>query len=202
MMYEDIDGDGKITAFGDDGQSGDLVYLGNRLPRYTYSSSIDLSYRNVDFNLFWQGVGQRNAVRTGDFIAPFQRHWFQPLAYFHNKTWTPDRPDATFPRVVVGSQGWSDVFGWNYRYSDAPHRMLNTAYLRLKLVTLAWRLPQSFCNSLKLESVRIYTSGQDLLTFAKSTWGGSFDPEEDWQRTDPYTYLFNKTVSFGIDVTF
>ena len=38
--------------------------------------------------------------------------------------------------------------------------------------------------------------------FAKGTWGGTFDPEEGWLRTDTETYPFHKTVSFGIDVKF
>jgi TonB-linked SusC/RagA family outer membrane protein len=202
MMYRDIDGDGKITAFGDDGNSGDLVYLGNRLPRYTYSSNIDLSYKNIDLNIFLQGVGKREVIRTGDFVAPFWVYWYQPLAYFHGKTWTTDRPDAEFPRVIRGSQGWDDIRNWNYRYSDAPHRLINTAYMRVKLITLAYRLPQSFCSRLKLQSVRIYASGQDLFTFANGTWDGAYDPEEGWNRTDEGTFPFNKTVSFGIDVKF
>jgi TonB-linked SusC/RagA family outer membrane protein len=202
LMYRDIDGDGKITAFGDDGKSGDMVYLGNRLPRYTYSSTIDLSYKNVEFNVFLQGVGKRNVIRTGDFIAPFSYYWFQPMSYFHDKTWTTDRPDAEFPRVIMGSQGWDDIKSWDYRYSNASHRLISTAYMRVKLITLAYRLPQSFCDNLKLQSVRIYASGQDMFTFASGTWGGSYDPEEGWNRTDEQTYPFNKTISFGIDVKF
>jgi TonB-linked SusC/RagA family outer membrane protein len=203
MMYRDLDGDGKITAFGDDGNSGDMVYLGNRLPRYTYSSNIDLSYKNVDFSLFLQGVGKRNVMRDGDFATPFNRNWFQPLAYFHEKTWTSARPDAEFPRMVQGDRGWDDIRDWNYRRaSDAPYRLMSTAYLRAKLITLAYRLPQPFCRKIKLQNARIYLSGEDVFTFAAGTWGGSFDPEEGWQRADEQTFPFNKTFSIGIDITF
>jgi hypothetical protein len=202
MAYKDIDGDGKITAFGDDGMSGDLVYIGNRLPRYTYSSNIDLTYKNVDFNIMLQGVGKRNVVRTGEHQGPFYRSYYPTLDYFYGRTWTAERPDAEFPRVIVGRQGWDDIFNWNYRYSDAPHRLISTAYLRFKLITLAYRLPQSVVNTLKLGSIRIYCSAQDLFTIADGTWGGNFDPEEGWQSTDDRTYPFNSTVSFGIDVKF
>jgi hypothetical protein len=202
MMYRDIDGDGKITAFGDDGQSGDLVYLGNRLPRYTYSSSIDLSYRNLDLNIFLQGVGKRNVVRTGDFQSPFQARWYPPMDYFYGRTWTTERPDAEFPRILQGSQGWDEERNWDYRYSDAPHRLIDASYLRVKLITLAYRLPQSWCNAVKLQSIRVYASGQDLFTFSKGTWGGSYDPEEGWQETGNTTYPFTKIMSVGIDVKF
>ena len=51
--YKDIDGDGKITAFGDpaSGTKGDMKYLGDTNPRYTYSSNIKLSYKNFDFSM-------------------------------------------------------------------------------------------------------------------------------------------------------
>jgi TonB-linked SusC/RagA family outer membrane protein len=202
MMYSDIDGDGKITAFGDDGQSGDLVYVGNRLPRYTYSSNIDLSYRNLDLNIFLQGVGKRNVVRTGDFQSPFQARWYPPMEYFYGRTWTAERPDAEFPRILQGSQGWDTERNWDYRYSDAPHRLIDVSYLRIKFITLAYRLPQSWCNAIKMQSIRVYASGQDLFTFSKGTWGGSYDPEEGWQETGNTTYPFTKIISFGIDVKF
>ena len=202
MMYRDVDGDGQITAFGADGESGDLVYIGNRMPRYTYSSNINLSYKNIDFTLFLQGVGKRNVVRTGDFQSPFRYYWFQPLAYYYEKTWTVDRPNAEIPRIIEGSRGMDAVYNWNYRYSDAPHRLIDASYLRIKVITLAYRVPQSVCNNLKIQSIRVYASGEDLFTFAKGTWGGTFDPEEGWQNTDAFTFPFNKTISFGIDVKF
>jgi len=214
MMYEDIDGDGRITAFGDDGQSGDMVYLGNRLPRYTYSSNIDLSYKNLSFSAFLQGVGKRNTVRIGNFYAPFTEVWWQPLAYFHNKTWTADNPTAEHPRIIPRSQGFNDVQSWNYRYSDSPHRMLNTAYMRVKLITLAYNVPQSWCDKIKIGSLRVYASGQDLFTFAKGTWEGTYDPEDGW-LTDVHSgggqqgsggsdivYPFCKVISFGLDIKF
>lgn len=202
MMYRDLDGDGQITAFGADGKSGDMTYLGNFLPRYTYSSRIDLSYKNIDFNVFLQGVGKRFVVRSSEWRAPFWSYWFQPLEYHYEKTWTPERPNAEIPRIIQGGRGWDDVRNWNYRTSDAPHRFTNVAYLRVKMVSLAYRLPQSFCNTMKVQSVRLYASGQDLLTFCKGTWGNTFDPEEGWQYTDEQTYPFYKSVTFGIDVKF
>ena len=207
MMYRDIDGDGKITAFGDDGNSGDLIYLGNRLPRYTYSSNLDLSYKNFDFSIFLQGVGKRNAVRVGNFYAPFTEVWWQPLAYFHEKTWTAERPDAEHPRIIPGSQGFNEVRNWNYRYSNSSHRLLSTAYMRVKLMTLAYNVPQTWCSKMSVGSLRLYVSGQDLFTFAKGTWGGAYDPEDGWlSDVNPggsdITYPFCKVISFGLDIKF
>ncbi len=202
VMYKDLDGDGKITAFGDpaSGTKGDMTYLGNLLPRYIFSSNINLSYKGIDLGMFWQGIGKRQGIRTGEFSYPFPAVWMQPLEYFYGKNWTPENTNAEFPRIVPGFVGYDDVRGWNWRYSSM--RMNNLAYLRLKVITLGYNLPQAVVKKAKLQNVRIYVSGQDLLTFSKGTWNKSFDPEETWERSDEQTYPFNKVVSFGIDIKF
>lgn len=202
VMYSDVDGDGKITAFGDPalGSEGDLVYLGNMLPRYTYSSNINMSFKRFDLSVFLQGVGKREAMRTGDFAQPFYYVWHQPLEYFHGKNWTPENQDAQYPRIVPGGLGFDQLKDWNWRASSM--RMNNLAYLRVKVLTVAYNLPQSLCNRLKMESMRVYLSGQDLFTIFKGSWNNSFDPEENWERTDEQTYPFSKVLSLGVDIKF
>jgi TonB-linked SusC/RagA family outer membrane protein len=203
MMYRDVDGDGKITAFGDPllGTQGDMVYLGNLMPRYTYSSNINLSYKNFDLSIFLQGVGKRQGVRTGEFAAPFAVWFYQPLEYFYGKTWSADRPDAPYPQIIPGNKGADELLNWDWR-RVSERRIVNLAYLRAKVLTLAYNLPETSCRKLKMQHVRIYVSGQDLFTFSKGTWGRSFDPEETWERSDEQTYPFTKVISAGLDVKF
>lgn len=202
VMFTDVDGDGKITAFGDPskGKQGDMVYLGNLLPRYTYSSNINLSYKGFDLGIFLQGIGQRQGVRTGEFAYNFTWVWMQPLEYFYGKNWTPDNPDARYPRIIPGSVGYDEVQNWNWRYSSM--RMNNLAYLKVKLLTLAYNLPKTLVHKAKMQSVRVYVSGQDLFTFSKDMWNNSFNPEETWERSDEQTYPFNSVISFGMDIKF
>lgn len=202
VMFADVDGDGAITAFGDQskGSTGDLVYLGNLLPRYTYSANIDLNYKGIGLSLFFQGVGQRKGMRDGDFNKPMNWVWFQPLQYFYGKTWTPKNTDAQYPRIIPGSLGMDGVRDWDWRPSAM--RMDNLAYLRLKVITVSYDFPASLYSKLKMQSARIYASGQDLFTFAKGTWKKSYDPEETWGRSDEQTYPFSKVISVGLDIRF
>lgn len=202
VMYKDVDGDGKITAFGDAGKGtkGDMVYLGNLVPRYVYSSNISLSYKGFDLSIFLQGIGKRQGIRTGEFSYPFPSVWMQPLEYFYGKNWTPDNPDARYPRIIPGAVGFDGIRDWNWRYSSM--RMNNLAYLRLKVLTLAYNLPQTLVHKAKMQNIRVYVTGQDLLTFSKDTWNRSFDPEETWERSDEQTYPFNSVISFGLDIKF
>lgn len=202
VMFRDVDGDGKITAFGDPakGSKGDMVYLGNLLPRYVYSSNINLSYKGFDLGIFLQGIGKRNGIRTGEFAYPFTSVWMQPLEYFYGKNWTPENPDAPFPRIVPGAVGYDEIRNWNWRYSSM--RMNNLAYLRLKVLTLAYNIPQTLVQKARMQNVRVYVSGQDLFTISKDTWNNSFNPEETWERSDEQTYPFSRVISVGLDIKF
>ena len=203
VMYKDIDGDGKISAFGDPalGTSGDMVYLGNLMPRYTYSSNINLSYKNFELGAILQGVGYRQGVRTGEFAAPFNSWWYQPLEYFYGKTWSADRTDAPYPRIIPGGKGYDELRNWNWtRVSERS--IVDLAYMRVKVLTISYNLPETICSKLQMQNIRIYASGQDLFTFSKDTWGKSFDPEETWERSDEQTYPFTKVISVGLDLKF
>jgi TonB-linked SusC/RagA family outer membrane protein len=198
VMYKDVDGDGKITAYGDPdaGYKGDLVYLGNKLPRYTYSANLNLSFKNFDLNIFLQGVGQRDGVKWSDFGQPFYWVWHQPLDYFYEKNYTPENPDAEYPRIIPGGIGYDNLRDWNWRTSAM--RVDQMGYIRLKNITLAYNIPATIVSRTGLESARVFVSGKDLFTFCKGSWENSFDPEEG--RDDEQTYPFSKIISFGIEV--
>ncbi|MGN6533452.1 MAG: TonB-dependent receptor, partial [Ginsengibacter sp.] len=57
-MFKDLNGDGKISLYGDKpGENGDVEYLGMLTPRFNFGININLSYKNFDLGIFAQGVG-------------------------------------------------------------------------------------------------------------------------------------------------
>ncbi|MBX3241676.1 MAG: TonB-dependent receptor [Chitinophagaceae bacterium] len=199
VMYKDVDGDGVLTAFGDrsKGLSGDMVYLGNLLPRYTYSGTFNLGYKQFDLNIFLQGVGKRDIQYQGNIATPNTFFW-PSLAYYYGKTWTPERTDAPYPRYLPGSVGYDGIRNYNYRTSALT--MQNVSYLRFKTITLGYNLPSVVLQKLRINSLRVYVSGQDLFTFSKGTLGGNFDPEDGFRNEG--TYPFSKVYSLGVNVKF
>lgn len=199
VMYKDVDGDGKLTAFGDrsKGLSGDMVYLGDLTPRYTYSSNITLGYKQFDLQVFLQGVGKRKVIYEGAISTPNAFFW-PSLAYYSGKTWSPERPDAPYPRYLPGSVGYDDIRSYNYRASSMT--LQNVAYLRFKVITLGYNLPASLLSRIRMKSVRVFFSGQDLITISKGTLGGNFDPEDGYRNEG--TYPFNKVYSLGLNINF
>jgi hypothetical protein len=194
VMYQDIDGDGTITTYGNGakGSTGDAVYLGSADPKYTYSVNAGLEYKNFDLGIIIQGTGDKYAWHgNGNFGVPLAYSWFQPLDYFYGKTFSQDNLNAQYPRLSNSGT----VKDNNYQCSSIY--MVNTKYLRFKNITIGYNIPRKFLNTLKINSARIYFSGEDLFTISPGTWGHDYDPEES--NTD-YNYPFYKTFSLGLNV--
>jgi TonB-linked SusC/RagA family outer membrane protein len=194
VMYQDIDGDGTITTYGNGtkGSTGDAVFLGSADPKYTYSVNAGLEYKNFDLGIIIQGTGDKYAWHgNGNFGVPLAYSWFQPLDYFYGKTFSQDNLNAQYPRLSNSGT----VKNNNYQCSSIY--MVNTKYLRFKNITIGYNIPRKFLNTLKINSARIYFSGEDLFTISPGTWGHDYDPEES--NTD-YNYPFYKTFSLGLNV--
>ncbi|TSD63838.1 TonB-dependent receptor [Inquilinus sp. KBS0705] len=202
MMFKDIDGDGSLTPYGDPVKKskGDLVNLGSLLPRYTYSSNINLAFKNFDLSVLIQGVGKQVVIRNGDFSIPLSHVWFQPLQYFYGKEWTPQNTNAKYPRLIGGGVGFDNLVNYNWQTSSLL--VNNLAYLRFKVITLGYNLPESLTKKLKIAGARIYISGENLFTISKGTWDNSFDPEEGYSRQDDRTYPFTSVKSIGLNIKF
>ncbi len=73
----------------------------------------------------------------------------------------------------------------------------NTDYLRLKTLELGYTLPEATQKRLGLDDLRLYISGQNLITFDKVK---IFDPESPTGSGQfyPQTRIFN----VGLNVTF
>jgi hypothetical protein len=199
VMYKDVDGDGTLTAFGDKskGLAGDMIYLGNLTPRYTFSSNLTAGYKQFDLQVFLQGVGKRDVIYEGAISRPNTFYW-PTLAYYSGKTWSTERPDAQYPRYLPGSVGYDDIRNYDYRASSMT--MHSVAYLRFKVITLGYNLPAGIISRIKIKSARIFFSGQDLFTISKGTLGGNFDPEDGYRNEG--TYPFNRVYSLGLNVKF
>jgi TonB-linked SusC/RagA family outer membrane protein len=183
IRYSDLNGDGKVNA-------DDRTFIGNNFPRYEYSFNLNLEYGIFDLNAFVQGVGKKENYISGTGAWPFHAADFIPsLLAVHKDSWTPNNPNATFPRLLptIGVNGSNSSF-W----------VKNSAYLRLKNVNLGVRIPTSIAKKAGIERARLYVSGQNLFTNTKF-WKG-FDPEINNNNAEFYPLM--KTYTVGINVNF
>jgi TonB-linked SusC/RagA family outer membrane protein len=170
--------------------NNDREVLGSTIPRYTYSLRLFAEYKGFDFTAFLQGVGKVDGYLTGSAIAPFLAGG---TAYeFQKNRWTTDNPDpnAVFPRFAFGESN-------NTQNSD--YWMKSAAYLRMKNLQLGYTLPKAVLSSLKIQSLRVYVSGENLFTM-DNFWPG-WDPEIPPASSGIY-YPQVKVINVGLNVKF
>ncbi|BDD08225.1 SusC/RagA family TonB-linked outer membrane protein [Fulvitalea axinellae] len=203
--YRDVDGNGRIDPYGDEDEDGDLIYLGNTSPRYNYSVNMGGSFRNFDIALFFQGVGKKTTYLGGQFGAPYQggAKWYKPNAMYHNTTYQPAEMDGNGNVVKEAREGEyprlstnKGIVGWNWRASRL--RALDGAYLRLKNVTVGYTFPKHLTERLRINRLRVFANGTDLLTFHNMK--GGYDPEQP--PGSALSYPFAKTYTLGLEVRF
>lgn len=80
--------------------------------------------------------------------------------------WTPDNPDATHPRLVYN--GGTNSNKTSSRYLE------DASFLRMRNITLGYRVPSKFIQKLKLKALDAYISADNLWTLTKFS---GVDPE-------------------------
>lgn len=199
--FVDLDGNGRI----DDGEKtannrGDMRIIGNSRPRYNYSGSINLGWNGFDISAFFQGVGRQHRYPDGNAML-FWGGYARPYSsfvpeHFLDDVWSEDNPDAYFPKLRgYAAQGDRHLAKVNDRY------LQNTAYCRLKNLTVGYTLPADLTRKARIDRVRVYFSGDNLATWTalKSKY---IDPEQFSTDGSARVYPFAKTFSFGLDITF
>lgn len=163
LKFKDLNGDGKID-------DKDKTVLGNPFPRYTFGFTYRLNVKGFDFSMFIQGVGKRDEFLRGELVEPFHYNYGQTLYEHQTNFWTPDNPDARFPRLAaIGSP--SNTYNWR---TGSDLYKFNAAYVRLKNVNIGYTFPKSISKKVGMEKLRVSLIGQNLLTLTKLKF---IDPE-------------------------
>jgi TonB-linked SusC/RagA family outer membrane protein len=163
VKYIDRNQDGVID-------DNDRFILGNAFPRYTYGFNYTFNWNGLDFNMLWQGVGKRDMALRGEMIEPFHGSYYYVMFKHQLDYWRPNNMDARYPRLVNNS---SPSYSNNYNFSS-DRNIYDAAYLRLKNLQVGYTLPKEWTKTAGIQKVRMYLSGQNLLTFSKNTF---IDPE-------------------------
>ncbi|HXL00455.1 MAG TPA: SusC/RagA family protein, partial [Dysgonamonadaceae bacterium] len=200
IMYKDLDGNGAIdTGEGTADKPGDRKIIGNSTPRYNFGLNLSGEWKGFDLNLFFQGVLKRDYMASGMMFWGADGGKWQSMVYKPHLDYFRDDPNHPLGLNLDAYYPWPN---WN----DSKNRktqtryLQNAAYARLKNVTFGYRLPSHFTQKFSVNNLRLFISGENLLTFTKLS--KMFDPEIlglGWG--DGKTYPLSKTISFGLSVT-
>ncbi len=196
---------------------GDRKIIGNSLPSLQYGINLSFDWYGFDVSAFFQGVGNTDFYPPGMNIAFWGSYSyayctaFMPRNYIQT-VWSEQNPDTYFPRPRVYSSTGGELAPVNTRY------LQNVRYLRFKNLTVGYTLPEKWTKAVKIDKVRLYFSGENLAYWSPIKKYTKFlDPESAYRRDtnktttgmyknsdnkDAVAYPWQKTLMFGIDITF
>ena len=184
VMWKDIDKNDTIDY-------RDQVSLGRVLPRVTGGFNTTVSYKDfalaarMDFAL---GHIQRDAMQLWS-LGCMQGEF--NMTKDVRDTWTPDNPDAKYPRYV-----WADQL--NTKNFDRPSGMFwrKSNYLAFREVTLSYNLPKSMLSRIKIPKAIISVTGQNLGYLSDRLLNL---PERTGDQNG--AYIIPTQLIFGLDIT-
>lgn len=158
--FEDVDGDGSISAPGDKQTVLDMN------PDYFGGLQNQFTYKGWQLDFLFQFVKQVNYNATylngmpGTMVN-------QPTAVLNH--WQQAGDTSGFQQYTTGVNSVAvDAF---YKYSDSDAAISDASYIRLKNLSLSYNLPEKWLSGMKC---RLFVEGQNLLTI---THYNGADPE-------------------------
>ncbi|WP_276484850.1 SusC/RagA family TonB-linked outer membrane protein [Paraflavitalea pollutisoli] len=181
LIYEDYNGDGKITA---DDQV--RTEYGN-IPLITYGTVLNVGFKNFDLQAVFAGqakVSQYVLPESGT-VGNFYSSWA-------DNRWSPTNTNGSYPRVDTRAS--SSVNGGLY---NNTFWLNNAAFFRLKNVELGYNLAGKALSAVHLQAVRFYVNAFNLFTITKVK---DYDPEGN--SGSGQFYPQQRIINVGVNVRF
>lgn len=156
LIFVDQNGDGVIN-FSDD---SDKTQLGSPIPDFTMGLALTVRYKAFDLSAnIYTALGQE-IIRNYERQQPYANQ----LGYVIDR-WTGPGSTNEHPRVTTGATR-NNVFS-EYFVEDG-------SFMRLRNVQVGFTVPQNVLQKIKIRSLRVYVSGNNLLTLTRYQ---GFDPD-------------------------
>jgi TonB-dependent starch-binding outer membrane protein SusC len=189
MIFRDLNGDGNVDA------DNDRTFLGSALPKFTFGFVNDFTWRNLNLSILIDGVSG-NKVFNATRIETEGMFDVKNSSAEVLRRWTKAGDQTDIPKAV-----FSDPDG-NSRISS--RFVENGSFVRLRNITLGYRLTSEKIRNFGVNSIRFYVTAQNLATF--SDYKG-YHPEVNRDGTnaisqgiDYGTYPQAKIFTFGLNL--
>jgi hypothetical protein len=162
--FRDQDGDGVLSA------TLDNIALRETNQKYYGGVNNSFTYQGITLDIFFQFVSQTGRDYMDSFSFPGDLS-NQPVHVM--KRWQKEGDITDVQRfTVLNPDGNVGRASSNYRFSDQV--ITDASFIRLKNISLSWRLPSVWTHKAKIESSSIFIQGQNLFTFTNYI---GYDPE-------------------------
>jgi TonB-linked SusC/RagA family outer membrane protein len=190
VRFADLNNDGAIT-------DKDRTIIGNPNPKAIAGVTNTFTFKGLELSVFFQGS-------FGNDIQNLNRQTIESAVGAVNQStavlnrWTPTNTDTNIPRAST------EDLNQNNRFSS--RFVEDGSYVRLKNLTLAYNIPTSVLQKAHFSGLRLYVTGQNLLTWTDYS---GYDPEVS---SDPFsstqfgrdfgTYPQARTYTIGLNASF
>ena len=186
IKYKDINSDGIIDK-------NDIVPIGaTTRPNLIYGFGVSANWKGFDFSAHFQGAGKSSFFIKGQSVYAFSEgEWGNVMQDMVDSGYwslgTNENPNAKYPRL-----SWNGSANNN---RDSSFWLRDGSYLRLKTLEVGYTLPQKITRLLKMNNMRIFFIGTNLLTFSDlKLW----DPEMG--SSNGQGYPLTKSCTLGLTV--
>lgn len=184
-IWDDINGDGVISQ-------SDRVKLGNTLPKWTGGFNTSVSYKGISlFTRIDFALGHIQMDRMNVWSLGYMQGEFNAGSIVKD-TWTPDNPNAKYPRYM-----WADQL--NMKNFDRPSNLfwVNSSYLAFREVSLSYSVPREWLGKAKISGLTLTATGQNLGYISNKL---NALPERTGFQNSAYTVP--TMLVFGVKITF
>ena len=154
IRYRDVDGDGSITDM-------DEVPLGGTVdPQIVFGFGGNVSYKNIDVNIFFQGNGRTWRFIGGSGFLPGSSMGAMYNIYDnYQDRWTSDNPSQNvfYPRLTYGQN--------ENNLKESTWWLRNMSMLRVKDIEVGYRFPKAWMSKIGVRSLRLYLKGSKSISF-------------------------------------
>jgi TonB-linked SusC/RagA family outer membrane protein len=179
--------------------SANRVVVGSALPLFVGGITNTITFQGLELSFLFSGqFGNRiNFFGVGRFSSANAR-FEDNQTVDQLQAWTPNNRNTNIPEARLF---------FNNGAQPSSRFIYDGSFVRLRNVTLAYNLPKSLLESIKVNSVRVFVTGQNLLLFTNYR---GWDPEVNAddivdnvaQGYDFYTAPQPRIITFGINVGF
>lgn len=163
------DANGKVidhTTKTNDFSQANFIVIGKPTPDLIGAITNTFDYKGFSLAFTFQGVTGNQIHMVGDQWMAANGVWYDNQVVSQLNSWKKPGDITDVPQARLG---------WDNGDQSRNSRYLSSgAYLKLRSLILSYELPKRIISKIKLDRLRIYVQGQNLLTFTRYV---GWDPE-------------------------
>jgi TonB-linked SusC/RagA family outer membrane protein len=196
IKYRDVDENGMIDV-------NDAVPIGHpETPRIIYGFSGTMHYKGLEFNIGFQGSGDRSFWINPKEVSPFYENKAL-LTAFAKDHWTAENQKnmPLWPRLsnqnIIEHNPQEDYYADDASETrKSTYFMRNGRFLRCTNIELGYYLPKSWLEKIKMKKVKIYCRANNPFIIS------DFKLWDVELGESGFNYPIQKTYSLGVNMSF